>query len=44
MLYLERLGDLHDVKQKDYGTDGDPFANVRGCRRVGYTTLGWCYE
>ncbi len=27
---LQELGDLHDKKQKDYGTDADPFANVRG--------------
>ena len=27
---LARLGDLHDKKQVDYGTDNDPFANVRG--------------
>ena len=27
---LETIADLHDKKQEDYGTDGDPFANVRG--------------
>lgn len=26
---LAELGELHDKKQKDYGTDTDPFANVR---------------
>ena len=26
---LAELGSLHDQKQKDYGTDQDPFANVR---------------
>ena len=27
---LKELGELHDKKQEDYGTDADPFANVRG--------------
>jgi hypothetical protein len=27
---LKEIGDLHDKKQRDYGTDSDPFANVRG--------------
>ena len=27
---LRELGELHDRKQEDYGTDTDPFANVRG--------------
>jgi hypothetical protein len=26
---LAELGDLHDLKQKDYGRGDDPFANVR---------------
>lgn len=26
---LEELGELHDLKQLDYGTPEDPFANVR---------------
>jgi hypothetical protein len=26
---LKEIGELHDKKQKDYGTDADPFANVR---------------
>ncbi|KKM25219.1 hypothetical protein LCGC14_1597190 [marine sediment metagenome] len=25
---LKTIGDLHDRKQKDYGSDSDPFANV----------------
>lgn len=27
---LATMGELHDRKQKDYGRDDDPFANVRG--------------
>lgn len=27
---LKEIGNLHDKKQKDYGRDTDPFANVRG--------------
>ena len=27
---LKEMGELHDRKQKDYGTSQDPFANVRG--------------
>ncbi len=26
---LKTLGELHDKKQKDYGTDADPFNNIR---------------
>lgn len=26
---LKELGELHDKKQKDYGREEDPFANVR---------------
>jgi len=26
---IQEIADLHDLKQKDYGADGDPFANVR---------------
>ncbi len=26
---LTEIGELHDRKQEDYGTDNDPFANVR---------------
>ena len=32
---LKSLGDLHDKKQQDYGTDGDPFANVRAAEDFG---------
>jgi hypothetical protein len=32
---LEHLADLHDQKQMDYGTDHDPFANVRGSEQWG---------
>jgi len=32
---LRELGALHDKKQKDYGTDTDPFANVRGSTEWG---------
>lgn len=27
---LTQIGELHDKKQEDYGSDTDPFANVRG--------------
>lgn len=32
---LTELGELHDIKQQDYGTDIDPFANVRGTEEWG---------
>ena len=32
---LKALGELHDRKQKDYGTDADPFANVRASEDFG---------
>lgn len=32
---LNELGELHDMKQADYGTDEDPFANVRATRDWG---------
>jgi hypothetical protein len=32
---LKQIGDLHDKKQADYGTDGDPFANVRASAEWG---------
>ena len=34
---LQELGELHDKKQQDYGTDADPFANVRGSLDWGIT-------
>ncbi len=30
---LKELGVLHDKKQKDYGTDADPFNNIRSSAR-----------
>lgn len=36
---LKELGDLHDKKQKDYGTHTDPFANVRAS--VDWGMPGW---
>lgn len=32
---LAELGALHDAKQSDYGTDSDPFANVRASQLFG---------
>jgi hypothetical protein len=32
---LKEIGELHDKKQKDYGTPEDPFANVRGATEFG---------
>jgi len=32
---LKSIGDLHDQKQSDYGTDTDAFANVRASREFG---------
>ena len=32
---LKELGDLHDLKQLDYGSADDPFANVRSSRDFG---------
>lgn len=32
---LKIAGDLHDIKQLDYGAANDPFANVRGSRDFG---------
>jgi len=32
---LSRIGDLHDTKQRDYGSAGDPFANVRASKKCG---------
>lgn len=36
---LEEAGNLHDLKQQDYGSDSDPFANVRGSTDWGIP--GW---
>ena len=32
---LQTIGQLHDKKQRDYGTAGDPFANVRASQSWG---------
>lgn len=32
---LQHIADLHDKKQKDYGSDTDPFANVRASSEWG---------
>lgn len=32
---LQEIGALHDRKQADYGSDGDPFANVRATEEWG---------
>jgi len=36
---LIELGELHDKKQKDYGSDSDPFKNVRASE--GFGVPGW---
>jgi len=33
--FLKELGELHDRKQQDYGSDNDPFANVRASEKWG---------
>ena len=32
---LEEMADLHDKKNQDYGSDEDPFANVRASEEFG---------
>ena len=32
---LAKIGELHDRKQEDYGSDSDPFANVRASQEFG---------
>ena len=32
---LKEMGDLHDLKNKDYGQSHDPYANVRGSTEWG---------
>ena len=39
---LKKLGDLHDRKQQDYGTDADPFANVRASEDFGVSAWMGC--
>ena len=36
---LTQIGELHNRKQKDYGTDIDPFANIRASEDFGID--GW---
>lgn len=36
---LRELGELHDKKQADYGSDEDPFANIRASEEWG--VAGW---
>jgi len=38
---LSEIGRLHDKKQKDYGKEDDPFANVRSAEEWGIP--GWVY-
>lgn len=40
--WLKDAGDLHDMKQRDYGTGEDPFANVRRCERYGIPAWVGC--
>jgi len=39
---LEQLGLLHDKKQQDYGTNEDPFANVRASEEFGVPAWQGC--
>lgn len=40
---LGEAGAMHDRKQRDYGTDADPFANVRAAADFGLPgSLGAC--
>ncbi len=32
---LKEMAELHDRKEKDYGTEGDPLANIRGSEEFG---------
>ena len=32
---LKEMGDLHDLKQEGYGSEGDPFANFHTMSRFG---------
>jgi hypothetical protein len=38
---LVEIGELHDLKQKDYGRDDDPFANVRSSEK--WDVPAWTY-
>jgi hypothetical protein len=37
--YLKEIANLHDIKQRDYGRESDPFANVRASEEWGIE--GW---
>ena len=39
---LKELGDLHDLKQQDYGRGNDPFANVRASSDWGVSVWIGC--
>ncbi len=39
---LKEAGELHDQKQQDYGTVGDPFANVRASAEFGVSPWKQC--
>lgn len=39
---LKVMGELHDKKQKDYGTPADPFANVRASTDFGIPAWVGC--
>lgn len=41
---LRRIGRLHGAKQADYGTDQDPFANVRGASEWGIEPWGRVHD
>ena len=32
---LQEIAELHERKQRDYGTDNDPFANIRASQEFG---------
>lgn len=39
---LDELREMHDRKQRDYGTDGDPLANVRASEAFGVPAWVGC--
>lgn len=39
---LDRMWELHDSKARDYGTDGDPLANLRSGERFGMPAWKRC--
>lgn len=36
---LKKLGELHDKKQQDYGSDSDPFMNIRASQELGISAI-----